>query len=170
MQPTYAVYEVKGNLSHTSYYGYCQLNSGTAAEEQIIEAVEAQAARTDGRRLVDFISENDGDISYVVRAICNDEGSAFIERNILRSNDRKSISLPTTFPYVSMHRDQISKAHIEQWQTLINQRSCHTAREAWALKYWSNEEIKSLTQKFDREQIVRDLDALTPDQFQQQYF
>lgn len=163
----FTVYRAFGPHSTLSYYGYSQ-------GENVLEAFIAGGTRTETERAdVRLINANNGDstcIQIEVIDVFEDEMDAFIVRNEQRALHSDSISGPTYFPGGIAERAAKEKPEsVEGWKRRMEMKGAKTARQAYALGMWTKDQIISLGKIFKREVIVKDLDKLTPVEFDQKY-
>jgi len=164
----FVVYRVSGTLSDQAYYGY------TVNENDIKSHWLLGAKRSEDRGDSALFKLNNCDadlISVQVLDVSEDEVEAWMLRNDYRSSELDSITGPTNWPSGMLERaEQQAPGRSDSWKLNMEMRNASTARQAMQLGKWTFQDIKALSEKYDKKQIVRDLDTLTPYLFQSKYF
>lgn len=175
----HVVYKISGRNTKQVYYGY------TTSEDQITEAYViseflkgAQRTFADNslRNSTKWLNENGNDLELTATMVGNydNELEAFIYRNEHRADDLYSFCGPSVWPTgVSERANKEHAARVLEIQSRQSSneeiRKAKTARQGWALGFFTKDQVTALADKFSKAQIVHDLDALNPFAFAQKY-
>lgn len=165
----YAVYKVTGQFTNSTYYGY---KENCDSSEDAKQGFLTGATRKEQRGDVMFIEQNDGnneDITVTIVDVVDDEFEAMCSRNEFRASDIESVTGPTFWPFGTHRVDQDKPGASARWKRAIQLREATTARQAWKLGAFAGADMKKLRDNYNRNDIVRDLDKLTPKQFSETY-
>lgn len=141
--------------TNKAYYGYCIGDS----QQDVEKTFWTGANRGDTKR-ADVRLAQAGDVTIEIVDLCDDEETAWEQRNNLRLQNADSISAPTMWPF-----NNRQCANKEKYLQRAKQMKQATARAAYQLGMWSYDDIKKLPHE-----AAADLDQLTPVQFNQKYF
>lgn len=161
----FTVYRASGSKSGLAYYGYCQGDDVSGAFGQF---GRSETSRADVRLMMANGTEDVDDLKIEVIDACTDELEALVARNDLRSTMTDSISGPTLFP-LAARAGEIDASSIDLWNQATTRFNAKTAREALARGQWTFQQIKDLSNAFDRKNVIKDLDALSPFDFAVKY-
>jgi hypothetical protein len=172
----YLVYRVSGAVNNHNYYGYCTHDGSNelscCQQSFVTHATRKEEDRADVR----FIEENTtGDepakLTYAVISRHTDEVDAFCTRNLYRAKDVMSFTGPTSWPLaISTRANSSRKELVSRVSATLKAKNSKTAREAWSKGLWNNDDVRQLTSTHDKQQVIVDLDHLTPEQFHIKYF
>lgn len=167
-----AVYKVTSPLSSYSYYGYGPMDT---YEKVFLNMVLHEKDNFIIKRGADMLfneAKRDKDnIDIELIDVCIDEEEALCSRNDHRSTDSSSITGPTLFPQI-VARKAIKKDSnlLSNWKNNRLISTAATARKAYKHGAYTHAQITALaTSKLIGQQVVIDLDQLTPQQFSTQY-
>ena len=165
----FIVYRANETKTRTSYYGYCTGDS--PKESFLIGAMRHNPERAAARRLFAIVDKDESRVQVEILEEHDNELDAWIGRNNYRATCSDAITGPSNWPSYMFERAQkeVPKTD-EMWNERIKQRGAKTAREAWATGMWSNESIKDLSKTHPRQQVISDLDKLSPTEFDRKYF
>lgn len=165
--PTFVVYRAFGSTPNVSYYGYC-----TGEEPLAAFSVGAKRSEMD-RGDVRLVQANGGRLDAIEVEVLDafiDEVSAWISRNDYRSKEIDSITGPTMFPgNIAERAAKQAPGKVAAWRLHEKQRNCATARQAYNLGMWTPKDIMNLSVIHTKHNIVRDLDSMTPQEFELKY-
>lgn len=171
MNKQFSVYKATGLHTNLAYYGYVHLEDPT----EIKHAFCSQASNRQEihRGDIRLLTANKGDINSIEITIVeqfDNELDAWTKRNDLRVDHCDSITAPTPFPTGMAERcNQEKPETVNRWRERMAMRLAKTARQAYAMGMWSKDHIQGLAKIFKRDDVIKDLDKLTPDAFDQKY-
>lgn len=163
-QQEFYVYKATGAHTPYVYYGYSQVADVAkvffgAGDEEV------------GRGSSQLIRANKWDkesIKVEMIDIFDNQYEAWVARNDLRAQDSKSIVGPSHLPTAYMsHAVKTIPEKVKQWK--VNVADLKTARDAFSAGRWAKDVIQNLAKKFKREQVINDLDTLSPEEFAGKY-
>lgn len=170
----FAVYRATGSVSNLSYYGYATVTEENAAEQARASFLGGAQRSEMERADVRLFQANGADadnIRVTIIDVAEDEAEAWMLRNEQRATSVDTISGPTMFPgHIAERVAKEQPQKIANWKLAIKMRTQKTARDAYALGMWTIDQIKNLAANAPLSQIRKDLDTMTPDQFQVAYF
>ncbi len=166
----YVVYRISGPYTNSVYYGYTQAEDIKA---KFLSNACIENPDYKDRGDVRWLQSNDNDIDSIkveMIDVFDEEVEAFIERNVHRVTDPDSITSSCNYPGTMFARAaQLHPEKMQEIKKIADINAAKTAREAWRLGKWGNDQIKSLTAYHKRDKIVSDLDVLTPNDFEKKY-
>lgn len=161
----YASYKIEGASTAKTYYGYLACEQSDDHEAVIMSKFLIGATRKTGERGdIDMLDANAGDPSTLVVAdvVWHDtEVEAWGARNYSRAVDPFAVTGPTLLP-LSISK-QVDQSERSKWSLNTKQRTAKTARDAYALKAWTFDQIKQANVD------ATDLDKMHPTQFASKY-
>jgi len=169
----FIVYRATGPYSNLAYYGYAEGEDELDVRETFMTGATRGDAASADRGDVRFLEQNKNEqdmIRFQVLDVCADELEAFLRRNDERARNVDSITGPSMLPGNIAERAAAERpGRLTAMQQMLKARSAKTAREAWGLGMWTTATIRNLSAVFNKQQIILDLDALTPLEFQTKY-
>ena len=167
----FIVYKVYAKTTPHSYYGYTRLHD--IREGFLLGAQRGEKERGDVR----FLALHSGDINKLMfeeLETCESEMDAWMLRNDYRAVDQFAFTGPTTFPGSIAQR--VAKEFPERmadWQESMvirrHREAARTARQAYNQGVWTKDAVMGLLKKHKRDDIVRDLDFMSPSKFAEKY-
>jgi len=161
----FILYSATGKNGFT-YYGY------TKESDFIADFRKHAIKKTEKSRASSILWDLNGadlkNFSLEIIEIFETEFEAWQARNDVRANESDSVSGPCLLPWV--FASEVENEKVSHWKKAIEMSTAKTAREAFSLGKWSKDQIYSLVNKFQKSEIVRDLDKLCPIQFSFKYF
>ena len=149
-----------------SYYGY------TKEEDFISDFRKHAIKKSEKSRASSILWEANGcdlkNFSFEIIEVFETEFEAWQARNDVRANESDSIVGPSLLPAVFVKDADNERLNV--WKKTIELHTAKTAREAFSLGKWTKDQVYSLVEKFQKSEIVRDLDKLSPMQFSFKYF
>lgn len=158
------VYKATGEHTPYVYYGYSK-------DENVQHAFAKQGDDEVGRGSAQMIRANKWDqasIKVQIVDMFDNQYEAWVARNDLRADDPKSIVKPSHLPTSFLqHALEVTPEKVKTWK--VDYIQAKTARDAYSQGRWPNHLISSLAAKFKKSDIVRDLDGMTPRDFELKY-
>ncbi|RWZ87194.1 MAG: hypothetical protein EO766_11730 [Hydrotalea sp. AMD] len=165
----YIVYKAQGEQSHQAYYAYTEGNTVDDARKTFLSHASVRSDEMSGDyRLFHLNNKDPNLITFDILETFEDEVSAYIYRNMLRTICHNTVTGTSTWPTrVAQQIKQSRPPKKAKKKKIIQQ--LKTARQAWANGKWSKNIISGLIDLYDRDDIVYDLDNLTPNEFELKY-
>lgn len=162
------VYMISGPNSKHVYIGYCPKDDVSALDHFLVGT-----RRSEDRADVRFVEEHGGDANVLTATTISEhdtELEAFFKRNELRALTPYAFTGPTSWPTGVYERAKTTNpTRYEDAVAKWSARQQPTAREAYAKGLWTFKQIAELSKVVGREQIIVDLDRLTPNEFDVRY-
>lgn len=170
----FILFKAYGKFNPTVYYGYKR--DGEDIKKvigQTLKTNHSKAAITLENRADYRLVEIHGGLDNIMIEeidIFDTEEEAWCARNDLRVDDVDSITGPTPFPINLANRvEKKQPGLMAKWKKAHTLTKAKTAREAFRLGKWSNDQIKGLRANHSRKEIVKDLDGSSPNEFALKY-
>lgn len=158
------VYLISGTTDDFVYIGYCPADATSPLDHFLVGT-----RRSDDRADIRFMQEHGNDANTLTATILetvDNEWEAHTLRNEHRANHIYSFTGPTHWPSGSYDRAmKENPERVEAANDRWTARSKKTARDAYAAGLWTKDQVKEFATKHGRDQIIADLDALTPNEF-----
>ncbi len=169
----FIVYKAAGKKSGTAYYGYVR----GSKEQDAREAFFAGANRNDeGRGTTRLLAQNNDDpdlITFELLDQVDDELEAWMLRNDYRSANADAITGPTMYPPDAIKRAKaLAPERVMSWKRKIVPKLEKTARSyVNGNPGFPLADLKAIaTTPALKVQVTKDLDQLSPMEFEQKYF
>lgn len=167
------VYKVSVDGYPTSYYGYCD-SSNHPKKTFLVGATRDDEDRADNRWFQDAAGGDEELLKIDIIDLVDDEYEAFTARNDLRASNPDSATPPHHFPpHLHRRAKEQDPDRAKKWNSSVEFSTMRSqgrkAREFYQKGYWTQQQIMALATHFNRADVLRDLDYLTADQFQQKY-
>lgn len=164
----YIVYSVTGKEALHTYYGYGKKDE---YQQNFISKAKTMNMNRGDCRLLEELSWKIESLIFEEIETTETEFEAWQLRNELRVINKDSITIPSFFPTTHVRDMELKDANIlQKWKKHITCLQQQTARQAWAEGLWTNQEMKNLCTTFSKQEVVKDLDTLTPFEFNTKYF
>lgn len=168
----YTVYKVTGPNTEKTYYGYVKGTGDEAIRKAFFTAAGRQGQEHEGRGVKQLVDANGGDedLEFEVLDVTDTEEDAFKMRNLEREGDSTSVTGASVWPdYIHRKVSAENPEYVQKMQMIRDLNKCKNAREAWAKKFFDSAAIKALPSQHNKQEVIRDLDALTPHMFSKKY-
>lgn len=173
MNTVYVVYSIQGTHSPLAYYGYLMGNDDITPQtikQAVLKCANRPYPERGDVRIFNANQRDESVMTVEILDVFNDEVEAWMSRNEYRSLTHNAITGPTMFPGNIAERAAANYPDtIAKWKLRLQQRGAKTAREAWKLGMWASEIIKALPTKYNRDQVIHDLDKMSPIDFSIKY-
>lgn len=167
----FSVYRVTGSHTNLAYYGYVHHEDPTTIKNAFLD--QAKMRQDNDRGDIKLVNANNGDTESLTVTIIDqfdNELDAWTCRNEQRVFECDSITAPTPFPTGMADRCKQDKPEtVARWRERMMMRTAKTARQAYAMGMWTKQHIHDLAKVFKRDDVIKDLDRLSPDDFDLKY-
>lgn len=164
----YIVYSATGKEATHTYYGYGKIDE---YQQNFLTNAKTYNLDRGDARLLDELGNDESKVCFEIIETVATEFEAWMLRNELRTHNKDSITPPSFFPTThTRDMEQQNKEMLQTWQKHAKCLGKQTARQAWADGLWNNQEMKNLCVIFPKQMVLKDLDDLTPFEFNAKYF